>query len=215
MTDKAIIVIVDAVRTRASTNEALVTFAVPLENASAISTFMNRVGQQVAVAFADVTQTSKKHPYGAEAQKLKLSGFFRSPAIWQLIGSDDEFLSWLRHQACVVPADPHQGDIVPAHVRRIAEGAGTAIKPVYSAVPMCHKHHSEQHQYGESVHGGKEQFNRWRIETLERWAWETLKQRLGYESMADVPPSELRVWAQEHEVDHLLPGIYRANARAE
>ena len=51
---KAIILTVDAVRTRASTNEALVTFAIPLEQAALISTFMGKVGKQVGAAFADL-----------------------------------------------------------------------------------------------------------------------------------------------------------------
>lgn len=51
---KAIILTVDAVRTRASTNEALVTFAIPLEQASLISTFMGKINKQVGAAFADL-----------------------------------------------------------------------------------------------------------------------------------------------------------------
>jgi hypothetical protein len=44
---------VEGVRTRASTNEALLTLAVPLEQAALISAFLSRIGQQVGVAFAD------------------------------------------------------------------------------------------------------------------------------------------------------------------
>lgn len=208
MTNTAIVVIVDSVRTRASTNEALVTFAVPLEQANLVSTFMGRIGQQVGLAFADVTQ-QKKHAYGVEAQKLKLSGFCRSPAVWEVIGQDSQFLAWVRAQPCIIPEGPHEGDIVAAHVRRVADGAGTGIKPEFSAVPMCARHHREQHQHGESVLGGKEKFDAWRIETVERWAWEMLRAWMGYESMADVPPPTLRAWARDRGVDHLLPAIYR------
>lgn len=48
---------VEGIRTRASTNEALLTLAVPLEQAALISAFLSRVGDQVGVAFADVDGT--------------------------------------------------------------------------------------------------------------------------------------------------------------
>lgn len=36
-----------------------------------------------------------------------------------------------------------------AHVR-IGNGGGISLKPSdYRTVPLCHRHHSEQHQYGE------------------------------------------------------------------
>lgn len=51
----AILMTVERVATRASTSEALLTLAVPLEQAATISKFLSMIGQQVGVAFADVS----------------------------------------------------------------------------------------------------------------------------------------------------------------
>ena len=53
MTD-AIIVTVDSVRSRASTQETLLTLAVPQEHAPMIAKFLGMIHQNVAVAFAEV-----------------------------------------------------------------------------------------------------------------------------------------------------------------
>jgi len=147
-----------------------------------------------------------KSLYGEAARALMLSGFFRSPDVWRAVGTDAEFLAWLRRMPCAVcNGEPAEA----AHVRRVADGAGTGIKPQYSAIPLCHEHHALQHQKGESAIGGKEWCDRQRIEHVQNWAWAKIKSDLGYESMADVPPAELRQWAVETGVDRFLPEDYR------
>ena len=144
--------------------------------------------------------------WGQQAKALKLSGFFRSPLVWSEIGTDEEYLEWVRQQPCAVTgARPAEA----AHVRRVADGAGTAIKPRYSAIPLCREMHQRQHQEGESALGGPEAVDRKRIRHVEQWAWDTLKTSLGYDSMAEVPPRTLRAWAERHEVDSYLPDGYR------
>lgn len=44
---------IESVRTRAGTGEVLLTLSVPLESAALISGFLPKIGEQVAVAFAD------------------------------------------------------------------------------------------------------------------------------------------------------------------
>ena len=51
LTDYAIELKVDAVRTRSSTQEAVVSFAIPLERAELIAKFMGLIDQTVAAAF--------------------------------------------------------------------------------------------------------------------------------------------------------------------
>lgn len=97
-------------------------------------------------------ETPKKGEWGKEAQILRQSGFFRSPAVWRAVGTDKDYLEWLKTQEC---AAKHlggcEGDIVAAHVRRISNGSGVGIKPKeFSAIPLCHRHHMLQHQKGES-----------------------------------------------------------------
>src|SRR5436853_1270295 len=53
----ALMMTVEGVRTRASTSEALLTLAVPLEQAAVLSAFLSRIGDQVGVAFADIDGT--------------------------------------------------------------------------------------------------------------------------------------------------------------
>ncbi len=216
MSDEAVIFTVESVRTRASTNEGLVTLAVPLENSAVLSTFLERIGQQVAAAFVPVDsaialpvprETKRPGEYGEYAAKLKTSGFCLSPAVWGGVGTDGQYLEWLRRQCCAVCfAEPPSE---AAHVRRIASGAGTGIKPAYAAISLCHAHHAEQHQLGESVLGGKDKADFLRLKCVEEWAWATLKATLGYDSMAQVPPAELLAWARAHGVRHLLPAVYR------
>jgi hypothetical protein len=131
--------------------------------------------------------------------------------VWKAIGTDTVFLAWLRTQPCVLDgskADPCSGDVVAAHVRRIANGAGAGIKPPYSAIPLCHHHHSLQHQHGESRLAPKEQWDEWRVWYLEQWGWETLKGFMGEESMGDVPPERLKAWAVLKGVERYLPPAY-------
>jgi hypothetical protein len=146
-------------------------------------------------------------PYGDHARALRLSSFFRTPDVWRAVGSDADFLAWLRTQKCA--ARPGcAGDIVPAHVRRVANGAGTGVKPPYSAIALCDGHHRQQHQHGESALGGRDWFDRQRIAHVQRWCWERLKRELGYDTWAEVPPHKLYVWAQFHDVEKLLPACY-------
>ena len=74
--------------------------------------------------------------YGQQAKELRLSSFFRRPEVWRAVGSDQEFLDWLRTQDCIVRSSIHCGPVVAAHVRRVANGSGTGIKPEYSAIPL-------------------------------------------------------------------------------
>lgn len=230
---EAVILTVDSVRTRASTNEALVTFAVPLEEAALVSSFMTRIGQQVGAAFAEVDQklppkapeTPKKRPYGMQAQALMLSGFFRAPEVWEALGTDEEFRAWVQRQPSAWSAefseylDNGEGRCVAAHVSRIEYGRGHSHKPEYACIPLTDAEHKLQHAQGESafsryredgtVESGREWFERMRIKYVQEWAWDTLKAKLGYSSMGDVPPEKIRAWAREFNVEHLLPKEYR------
>lgn len=156
------------------------------------------------------------HPYGQYARKLRLSGFQFAPAVWAAVGTDAEYLAWLRGQPCAV-RDPYygpcEGDVVAAHVRRIANGAGMGTKPKdFSAIPLCFGHHHQQHQQGESGIGGKDWCDAQRMDHVSRWAWERLRAALGVESIGDASPAAVRAWAERSGVAHLLPREYREAA---
>jgi hypothetical protein len=156
-------------------------------------------------------QEKSASTYGDHARTLRLSSFFRSPKVWAAIGSDKDFLAWLRTQKCAF-CGHEKNEYVPieaAHVRRVANGAGVAIKPEYSAIPLCHDCHAKQHQHGESILGGKEWFDKKRIEYLFVWSWNSLKAILGYESWGEVAPEKLLSWADLKGISEYLPAIYK------
>lgn len=155
---------------------------------------------------------SPKGPFSAQAQVLWRSSFFRTPAVWECLGSDEDYLAWLRKRPCCIDAKAfgqHEGDIVPMHVRRVAAGAGTGTKPPFSAIPGCWRHHELQHSSGESAVGGKDFYDRQRIIHVQRWVWETLTQLMGAASMTEIAPVRVREWAAGHGLDGYLPGGYR------
>ena len=149
--------------------------------------------------------------WGEESRKLFISSFFRTPAVWQAIGTDAKYQEWVRQQPSAYSkrkgseSDP----VVYAHVRRVADGAGSGIKPLYCGVPLLNSEHQLQHQKGESALGGKEWFNKQRILHVMMWGWESLKFQLGYEHWQQVPPETLLEWAQKNNVDRYLPPCYR------
>jgi hypothetical protein len=153
----------------------------------------------------------KPAKWGKQSQQLRLSSFFRTPKVWQAIGSDQHYQDWCRSQPSAysrrkgTESDPMQY----AHVRRVADGSGTGIKPSHSGIPLLASEHARQHHHGESVLGGKAWADKQRITHVVHWAWETLKGRLGYEHWPQVPPEKLLDWAKRNDVDQYLPQCYR------
>lgn len=160
------------------------------------------------VAIAPMQLKPQADSWGQEARQLKQSGFFRMPAVWREIASDAVYLRWLVDQPCAARSADCHGDIVPAHVRRIEHGAGTAIKPEYSAIALCDHHHQLQHNQGESAIGPPEWWDQQRIKHVSTWAWEALRYQLGQESWKHVHPHDLYAWAHEHGLEDKLPKIY-------
>jgi len=157
------------------------------------------------------SKSGSKGPYGQEAKLLKQSGFFRRKDVWIQIAPDATYLKWLRRQPCAYTKQEgnKSNPIVPAHVRRVGYGAGTSIKPEYSAIPLLKTVHDKQHNHGESSIEDQEKWEKARIQYVEKWAWLTLRAALGYDSWALIPPHELLEWAKRKNIDKFLPAIYR------
>lgn len=159
----------------------------------------------------------KKGPFGEFAQALVRSGFFRAPKIWENIGTDEEFLEWVRKQKSAYSGkhdfDPLEGMeyCVAAHVRHVEHGSGTAIKPPYSAIPLTDYEHREAHQHGDSKLGDREWWDKKRIKYVSQWAYETLKEKMGYDSYTEMAPHRLVAWAKQRELDGMLPIIFHQN----
>lgn len=153
--------------------------------------------------------------FGPQARALRLYlSFVGNPKVWAAVGTDEDYLTWLRTMPCAhCRGKPHweNNDYVQseaAHVRR-ADSSGTAYKPPYSAIPLCHTCHEKQHRQGESALGGKEWFDRQRVHHLVEWVWAALKAQLGYEHWNECPPATLHAWALEHDLVPALPPCYR------
>ena len=169
--------------------------------AEAMQSF-SRKGLKVYLALGSLEEPSQGAEYGEFAKALRLSKFFFYPKVWDKIGSDEEFLTFIRTQNCAYCGQTE--NIEAAHVRRIAEGAGIGIKPTYCAIPLCRHCHLQQHQHGESALNGKEWFDTTRIEYVVKWCWETLKHTLGYESWRQVPPCEFYAWVINNDLEDCL-----------
>lgn len=68
-------------------------------------------------------------------------------------GTDREFLRWVSHQPSVISGLFHQYNpdrSIPAHVRRISDGAGLGQKPPFSCVPLRQIEHDVQGLHGEA-----------------------------------------------------------------
>lgn len=177
-------------------------------------------------------------PFGKQASELYRNGFFYVPAVLEAIGTDAEFLDWIRAQPCAVTGkrDYHKDEATgivtercdPAHVRTVANGAGTGIKPKYCAIPLVHSLHDLETTFGKSAlyvaaHDNKRHdeppeeterlasgwMDKKRNEYVVKWASTTLAEHFKQPSMGFVTPTELRWWAKEHNISQYLPEAYR------
>jgi hypothetical protein len=204
---------------------------IDLSPADAIGAFtaFGSPGSPVAIARIDNTaaleadraeMVKRKGPFGEYAQKLVQSGFFRSPDVWAGVGTDEEYLEWVKHQKSAKSGqfseyhDDGEAYCVPAHVRRVEHGAGTAIKPPYSAIPLTNLEHQEAHALGDGAVGSEEWWDKMRIKYVSKWAYETLKSKMGYDSYTDMAPHRLVAWASQRELTQYLPLAY-INAETE
>lgn len=181
-----------------------------------------------AVAVARLTDTvaveanrpgkPAKGPFGKYAQALVRSGFFRVPDVWENVGTDEEYLEWVRKQKSACSGerdlDPDTGELycVAAHVRHVEHGSGTAIKPSYSAIPLTDMEHRTAHQNGDSTIGPREWWDKERVKYVSQWAYETLKKNLNYESYTDIAPHKIRSWCEFRGLERYLPNEFYTEA---
>jgi len=173
-------------------------------------------------------------PYGKEAAELYRIGFFYNPKVLEAIGTDAEFLEWIRQQPCAMTGEfdrneDGQGNFIErceaAHFRAIADGAGAGLKPPYSAIPLVHAWHEGQSRWGYGVFDtdnphtindkdgdptlGYAWMGRQRNHYVVIWASSRLAYHLKRESMGYVEPSILLEWADAHDLQMFLPAVYK------
>ena len=167
---------------------------------------------------------SSKGQFGEFAKQLKLSSFFRTPAVWRAIDKPEAYHAWVIQQPSAMKVNGKSTGFDyntepgidqsrtkccdPAHWRDSSE-TGVGIKPDYAIIPLRHAEHLAQSNSGYNAVGGKEWFEKQRIKYVQEWCWLTLKEQLGYESWAEVPPTVLINWASDHSVFKFIPECYK------
>jgi len=141
-----------------------------------------------------------KAHYGHYAKLLRQSAFFRNPVVWRKIGSNEHYLAWLDQQTCAsCRIKTHPADLFCTY----SLTPGAAVKPLYSAITLCVSCRND------STLRSQTWLNQQRINCVSQWAWESLKQQLGYRSWREVPPADLRAWALKQSLGIYLPTAYR------
>lgn len=232
----AIIATIDALRSRASTQETLLTLAVPVEHSAFISQFLGMIGQQVGVAFADLRKKrgveEKRDPINSEKidssehmpdaednghyiAALYKSGFWFNPKVLAALGSDAEYVAWIQRQPSCISGEfseyvNGEGRCVAAHVRRAVD-SGTAYKAPYATVPLRqNEEHQIQHDKGESKFGGKEFFDKKLAEYKAEWAHIQLRKKLNVEHLRYASIEQIREWAIKADVYAALPLVFKS-----
>lgn len=175
------------------------------------------------IATADrLPETPKPTPSdnGAHYQALYYLGFFNNPALWRWAGTDGDYQEWVRNQPSCVSGKQDWNNGVGkceyAHVRRVANGAGTGIKPEYSGVPLTHEEHALQHAQGETAllhaHGiylndATVWFEKRAVQHRAMWIKSQIYAHFGVGSMKEIEPAEFVAWAKQH--GFTLPSIFK------
>ena len=165
------------------------------------------VGVDEGAQEAQPAKASETGEHGQFWRDMFAAGFFNNPSLRTALGTDNEFQMWCRARPCAICGAPAPSEY--AHTRRIAAGAGTGTKPLYSGLPMCHDCHSKQHQGGESAIGGKEEVDSKTAKHLAAWAKDALKERMGVGSLRSVSPADIERFLIDNGIGSAMPPQFR------
>ena len=188
-----------------------ITVDLPTTESEHFHSLFKEVHCQVAVAPMLPVELATQQPedYGQYAKALRLSVFFGIKEVWQAVGSDEQFLAFVRTLKCIARSGPCDGPIQAAHVWRIADGFGKGVKGPYAAVPLCAGHHRLQHNNGEDAVGGRAYMEKMGYEVRVRWIWAEIKDDIGVASMRDADPAKVLAWCQRKGIDRYLPAAFK------
>ncbi len=150
---------------------------------------------------------------GKLMQALYRGGWFHAPKVLEALGKDAEFLQFTRAQGvcwCCSAFEDEGASIVAAHYRKVSSGAGTGVKPPYSAIPLCSRCHDKQHQHGYAVLGTNDWWEAKVAEMRQRWGHERMRAIFETESMTAIPAKWIVEWALEHELNAHIPKEFLA-----
>ncbi len=150
---------------------------------------------------------------GKLMQSLYQAGWFHAPRVLKALGKDAMFLQWCRQQPQCWACDGRgleDHPIQAAHYRKVASGAGTSIKPPYSAIPLCKFCHDKQHAHGYSVISPATWWEEKVAKARQDWGHQRMRDIFGTTSMTAVPAKYVVEWAIERELQGLIPPEYLA-----
>lgn len=166
------------------------------------------------------TPKTTSNDNGAHYQALYQSGFFNNPALWRWAGTDGDYQEWVRNQSSCVSGKQDWNNGVGkceyAHVRRVANGAGTGIKPEYCGVPLTHEEHALQHAQGETAllrafninfETAPEWFEKQAVKYRTDWIKSEIYAYFDVGSLKEIEPAEFAAWARQNGFN--LPSIFK------
>lgn len=167
----------------------------------------------------DVADLEKDPLVGTIMAHFYKSGFFQSPKVLRVLAgkhaNDVGFLLWLRTQVCWHCSKQDRGEdgefyVQAAHVRRVNKGAGTSVKPQFSAIPLCKTCHDIQHAVGESGLAPQEWWDQQAAKAREEWGHMKLREKFGAASITQSVPLEvLYRWLTNNDLLNYLPAKVR------
>lgn len=145
------------------------------------------------------------------SRRKAIGRFLLVEAVLEAIGTDKLFIAYIRTLPSCVSGryneynEAGDGRCVAAHVRRVSLGAGTAIKPRYSAVPLTqNEEHSLTHNKGESALKPKWWWDEMREKYVEQWAVSVLKDKLKLTGDEAFDLRLIAEWADDQGIDDIF-----------
>jgi len=164
------------------------------------------VGDQLGVSKLSKLKETQNNDTGHYWQRLIANGFFLQPALWEALGTSEEYFKWLARQKSALSNEytgyneNNEGYCDPAHYRKVNKGAGTGIKPDYWGIPLTHQEHRLSHQDGDRAIGTNEWWNKKCAHYIQTWAGIKLKQLFNVKSRKEINLAEFKEWCYSVEV---------------
>jgi len=172
--------------------------------------------QTIANYQSDVKRLQNKSQYGHFASLLDNSKFWCQLLVLKAVGPEKAYMAWCRRQLCMVSQfhmggwDMDKGEMCYEydHVNT-AKNSGIAIKNTeYHGLPLCktcHQHFKGQLGYFSNHNGTITKVH----QHQHKWARETVKKKLGFDSWKDISPIVFYQWAEKNKIDNIVPYHYK------
>lgn len=141
--------------------------------------------------------------YGDAMNALKLSGFFKQPNVWKAIGTEEEYIDYIKNEKCLF--HNHQCYDIQAFKMNNEDVRH------YAYVPLCIKHAEQAKNDINSIPGGIKCLNMRHSILIYEWAMKKLTDILGYDepNLYVLNPSKVLFWAIENKLNVYIPTSFK------